>query len=335
MSEFRQDIISKDWVLFAPSRNERASNFNIPPATPDPKSLPKVEQTCVFCVSNDDLNKSIAAFPNEKDWKVRVIPNKYKALDHKDPNPDDVTHGFYPTRPGVGDHELVITRDHNVMTADLPDDLIDLTLRVYQERMNELSEHAHVAYVQIAVNHGRDAGASLLHPHSQIIAMPFVPDLVHQMVSNSFTYYHENGSCVFCDTIIREFEHKERVVLDQKDFFVVAPYASRKPYELRIIPKTHRAKFSEISTTERHSLAIVLKYVLQTLVAKFGNPAYNYYINTMPVSDKPHTKYDQKSYHWHLEVVPRMEVAGALELAAGVYVNHVLPEKVAEIFRKQ
>ncbi|MBI2607764.1 MAG: DUF4921 family protein [Candidatus Doudnabacteria bacterium] len=331
MSEFRQDIVSKQWVLFAPNREGRPEDFKTPPATPDPKTLPAVEKTCVFCPGNEGYNQEIASYPKGKDWKVRVIPNKFEALGHRGGRSRS---DFYVVREGIGDHEVLVTRQHNIMTAFLPDDLMDLNLRVYQERMRELSQHPEIQYVHVVQNHGRDAGATLIHPHSQIFATPFVPEHLHQEVTGSYLFYQDHGACVYCETILKELEHKDRIVLDHKDFLVFAPFASRVPYALRIISKTHRASFMEISTQERHSLALVLKYVLQKLYYKLGNPAYNYYIHTMPVSHNLLTRYSYDSYHWHLEVLPRLKVWGGFELGSDVYVNTITPEVAADTLRQ-
>lgn len=332
MSEFRQDKVSKQWVLFAPDSGKGFRDFKTPPATPDPKTLSEVAKTCVFCPGNESNNQEIASYPQGKDWKVRIIPNKFEILGQGSKREKS---DFYTTREGIGDHEIIITRPHNVLNAFLPDDVMDLNLRVFQERMRELSQDPEVQYVHLVHNHGRDGGAVLIHPHSQIFATPFVPDYLHQEVTSSYQFYHEHGACVYCETILKEFENQNRIVLDHKDFLVFAPFASKSPYALRIISKTHRANFMEISTQERHSLALVLKFVLQKLYYKLGNPAFNYFIHTMPVSHKLATRYDPKSYHWHLDVLPRLKVWGGLELGSDVYVNTILPEVAADVFRSE
>lgn len=330
MSEFRQDIVSKHWILFAPNRGGRPEDFKHIAATPDPEVLPIIERACVFCPGNEGYNQEIISYPPGKGWQVRVIPNKFEALGH---------HGgkdrsdFYVIREGIGDHEVVITRPHNVLTAFLPDELMDLNLRVYQERMRELSGHPEVQYVHIIQNHGRDAGATLIHPHSQIFATPFVPEHLHDEVTGGFFYHQVHGACIYCETILKELQDRERVILDQEDFLVFAPFASRVPYAMRIISKTHRASFMDISDKERHSLVKVLKFVLQKLYQKLGNPSYNYYIHSMPVSHSLLTKYDDRTYHWHLEILPRINVWGGFELGSDVYVNTVLPEVAADILR--
>ena len=331
MSEFRQDIVSKHWVLFAPNRASRPEDFKHAPASPDAKTLKEVDKTCPFCPGNEERNLEVLSVPEGKDWKVRVIPNKFEALGHSGGR---TRSDFYFVREGIGDHEVVITRPHNVLTAFLPDDLMDLNLKVYQDRMRILSDHPEVEYVHIIQNHGHEGGATAVHPHSQIFATPFVPEHLHDEVTGSYVYFQQNGACIYCETIFKELADKERIVLDQKDFLVFAPFAARVPYALRIIPKRHQASFIDMTTSERRSLALVLKYILQKLYYKLNNPAYNYYIHTRPVSHSLLTRYDDRAYHWHLEIMPRLNVWGGFELGSDVYINTVLPEISADVLRQ-
>lgn len=332
MSEFRQDIVSQHWVLFAPNRASRPEDFKHDRATPDPKHIPEHDKSCPFCPGGEQLNMEVASYPKGKNWKVRVILNKFEALGHTGGR---VRSDFYSVREGIGDHEVVITRPHNSLTAFLSDEMIDLKLKVYQERMMDLSNHPEVEYVHILQNHGQAGGASLIHPHSQIFATPFVPEHLHNEVTQCFNFFNSRGGCIYCEMILKELLDRERIVLDHKDFFVFAPFAARVPFALRIIPKRHQASFIEMTSSERHSLGQVLKIVLQKLYFKLNNPAYNYYIHSLPVSHSLLTRYDEKSYHWHLEILPRLNVWGGFELGSDVYVNTMLPEVAADILRQK
>lgn len=330
MSEFRQDIVSQHWVLFAPNRASRPEDFKRP-APVDPKTIPAHDKSCPFCPGNESLNLEVYSHPKGSDWKIRVIQNKFEALGHTGGR---TRSDFYLVREGIGDHEVVITRPHNILTAFLPDDLMDLNLKVYQERMRALSNHPEVEYVHVLQNHGKEGAASLAHPHSQIFATPFVPPHLHDEVTGSFEYFRQTGACVYCEMILKELSDKERLVLDHKDFLVFAPFAARVPYALRIIPKRHQASFMDMTVVERHSLGQVLKYILQKLYHKLSDPPYNYYIHTLPVTHSLMTRYDERSYHWHLEILPRLNVWGGFELGSDVYVNTVLPEKSADVLRQ-
>lgn len=318
-------------MLFAPNRSKRPEDFGQEPASPDVSSLPELDPKCVFCPGNEAYNLDFELFPPGPDWKVRVIPNKYEALGH---GGGRQRNDFYSVREGVGDHEVIITRPHNLLTAFLPDDVMDANLLAYQERMRDLSRHPEVHYVHILQNHGKAAGASLLHPHSQIFATPFVPEFIHDEVVRSYVYFEQNGSCAHCQMIMHELKERVRVVSDSEDFLVFAPFASRVPYALRIIPKRHMASFTDMTEAERASLGQVLKDSLQKLFYQLKNPPYNYYIHTLPVSQDLITRYDDRSYHWHLEILPRMNVWGGFELGSEVYVNTIMPEAAADLLRQ-
>ncbi|OGE80142.1 MAG: hypothetical protein A2660_01695 [Candidatus Doudnabacteria bacterium RIFCSPHIGHO2_01_FULL_45_18] len=331
MSEFRQDIVSKHWVLFAPNRAMRPEDFKHEPASPNPKNLQEVDKRCPFCPGNETMNLEVASYHPGRKWKVRVILNKFEALGHTGGRE---RHDFYIVREGIGDHEVIVTRPHNVLTGFLSDDMVDAMLKTYQDRMIDLAQHPEVQYVHILQNHGREGGASVTHPHSQVFATPFVPEHLHDEVVGGQHYFGVQGACIYCEMILKELSDSVRVVLDHKDFLVFAPFASRVPYALRIIPKRHQANFFEMTDAERRSLAQVLKVCLQNIHNKLNNPSYNYYIHSLPASHSLHTRYDVRSYHWHLEILPRLNFWGGFELGSDVYVNTVLPETAADVFRR-
>ena len=331
MSEFRQDLVSQHWVLFAPNRAARPEDFKRPFANPDLRALPAVEKTCPFCPGQEAVNQEIASYPEGRNWQIRVIPNKYEALGHSGGR---TRTDFYLVREGIGDHEVIITRPHNALTAFLSDQLMDQLLETYQDRMRQLSNHPEVEYVHVLQNHGFLGGASMVHPHSQIFATPFVPEHLHDEVTGCFDYFQHNGSCVYCEMIFKELGEKVRLVLDHKDFLVFTPFASRVPFALRIIPKRHQASFMDMTASERKSLRDVLKEMLQKVYYHLDDPAYNYYIHTLPVSHSLMTRYDERSYHWHLEILPRLNIWGGFELGSDVYVNTIAPEAAADLYRQ-
>lgn len=330
MSEFRQDIASGNWVLIAEGRAKRPSEFKEIPATPD--NLPEVSSGCVFCPGNEKLTPpEIAIYSEAKNWQVRVVPNKYEALSHVI---GKYNQEFYISRPGFGDHEVVVTRYHNKPLALQDEKLVDLTLQVYVDRINELKQHEAVRYVHIIQNHGVQAGGSIVHPHSQIFAIPFVPERVEEELSGTRKYFFAHGACVYCEMIMYEMKHEERVVMDDPDFLVITPYASRMPFEMHILPKKHRSSFNDITISERKALARVMKHIFSMLFERMHNPAYNYYIHTLPFSGIIESKLhdDSQSYHWHIVVLPRVNIWAGFELGTEVYVNIIPPEKAAKFF---
>lgn len=330
MSEFRQDSISKNWVLIAETRGKRPDDFKQLPATPE--GLPDVSPSCVFCPGQERQTPGeIVRYPDKKQWLVRVIPNKYEAVGHV---LGKRLEDFYVSRPGIGDHEVVITRLHNQSTALQEISLIDLTLQVYIDRINELRDHEEIRYVHIIQNHGHQAGGSMIHPHSQIFGIPFMPERIQEELAGTRSYFDIHGACAYCEMILYELRAQERVVLDTPDFLVSTPYASKMPFILHVLPKTHRASFQDITISERKELAAVMKTVFSRLYERMKNPAYNYYIHTLPFGGTGLTKSidDSKSYHWHMVVMPRVNVWAGFELGTDVYVNPMPPEKAAKFF---
>ncbi|MEK9181242.1 MAG: galactose-1-phosphate uridylyltransferase [Patescibacteria group bacterium] len=326
MSEFRQNIVTKEWVLIAPNRSARPNDFRQGPAVPE--DAPEFLDRCVFCPGNEKSTPpQIASNPSGSDWQVRVVPNKFGLLELNQGRPE---RNFYIRLPGVGSHEVLITRYHNQPTALQSVDLVDLTLKVYIERIKELEGYETVKYVHIIQNHGKLAGASLLHPHSQIFAMPFLGPHTQSEFSGSHRHYDIYDSCVYCEIIRHELGEKKRIVLETDRYLVVCPFESKMPFQMRIMPKIHEANFQALDDAERYELAAVLKASLSKLYSKLGNPAYNYYIHTMPFSRSKNIAHNDKAYHWHLVILPRINIWAGLELGTEIYVNLMPPEQAAE-----
>lgn len=331
MSEFRQDIVTKNWVLIAESRSKRPSDFETLQATP--VNLPEISHSCVFCpTSESQIEGEIARYPKQqRNWLVKAVLNKYEAVGHR---AGIRLEDFYISRPGIGDHEVVITRYHNKPLALQEAELVDLTLQVYMDRIQELRQHEEIRYVHIIQNHGVQAGASIVHPHSQILAIPFLPDRIQDELAGTRQYFQAHGACVYCEMILHELKEGERVIIDHPDFLVAAPYASKMPFEIHVLPKQHRSSFHELTISERRALAAVLKDIFFRLYDRLQNPAYNFYIHSVPFGGIIESKVydDRQSYHWHIVVLPRVNVWAGFELGTEVYINPMPPEKAAKFF---
>lgn len=330
MSEFRQDIITKEWVLIAASRSGRPYEFPKTRATRE--DLPEIEPGCVFCPGHEEKTPAeLARYPfMSKDWLVRVVPNKFSVLELEHGQP---TKNFYVRQPGIGSHEVVITRYHNQPTAMQSVELIDLTLQVYADRIKELSKYESVRYVHIIQNHGKLGGASLTHPHSQIFAMPFLGPHVQEELRGTHSHYNLFDECIYCAIMAHELQNGSRIVTETDSFLVFCPFESKMPYQMRILPKRHESNFENLPPSERRELAAVLKSTLLKLYAKLGNPSYNFYIHTMPFSRSKNDSYNPKAYHWHLVIMPRVNIWAGLELGTEIYVNVIPPEHAAEYLR--
>lgn len=331
MSQFRQNPITKQWVLIAPGRAKRPEDFKTFSVM---AGVPELDPTCVFCPGNEDKNPDlcddVCRIPNSKDWELRVIPNKYKSLDYTE---NYVHHEFYNSRAGYGDHEVVITRKHNEPVALQSAQLIALSLKNFKDRIIELSKNDKTAYVQVFHNHGRDSGASLVHPHYQIMSTPMVPPHIHAEISGAYHYHQNNNACVYCDIMKEEAKIKDRLVYEDDHFMVISAYASRSPFETWILPKRHSARYEDITEKEITHLAHALKRVLGSLYTKLSDPSLNFYIHSMPVKRDRVTMHEESSYHWHLTIFPRLTIWAGFEYATGIPVNPMPPEETAKFLR--
>ena len=331
MSQFRQNPITKQWVLIAPGRAKRPEDFRTYSVS---YGLPELDHTCVFCPGNEgknpDLCDDVCRIPNNSDWQIRVIPNKYKSLDQTKVYQN---REFYHSRAGYGDHEVIVTRKHNEPPAMQSAQLVQQTLKVFQDRIKEISKDPEIQYVQIFHNHGRDAGASLIHPHYQIMATPMVPPHIHAEMKGCYHYYQTNHHCIYCDIIKEEVRMKDRIVYEDDYFIVMSAYASRSPFETWILPKRHQARFEAMSDIEMLHLSHVLKKVLGTLYVKLADPSLNYYIHTMPKAREQHLIQEERSYHWHLTIFPRLTIWAGFEYGTGIPVNPMPPEETAKFLR--
>jgi UDPglucose--hexose-1-phosphate uridylyltransferase len=326
MSQFRQNLITKEWVLIAPNRGKRPEDFA---GKPIMRNLSEIDPECVFCPGNETRNAEILKSPDSKNWEVRVIPNKYEAIGKI---PLSFNKDFYSSRSGSGDHEVVITRKHNEPIALQSVQSVELSLQVLRSRLTELGKDKSLAHAQVFHNHGRDAGASLVHPHYQIMTTPFVPSGIQNEISGAYDYYRHNQTCVYCAIIREEKEVKERMIHETDEFLIIVPYASTFPFETWILPKKHMARFEEISAEQIRELAYVLKVSLGQLYIKLSDPALNFFIQNMPFKHNKAVNMDERAHHWYIKILPRLTIWAA-EYATDIPINPVVPEHAAEFLR--
>jgi len=326
LSELRQDLVSGAWVVIATSRAKRPDDFKSKIIQkPDDSS----EENCFFC---DAVNKTKPLLIYEKsagDWTLAVIPNKYPAFDFST-KLDRRTEGPFSVVNGVGYHEVIITRDHAKHIALMSTPQVMEIINAYQERYLNLMNKRFVDYISIFHNHGAAAGASISHPHSQLIAMPIVDPDVHRSLNGSANYWHQNKECVHCVMIEWEKSDKKRIVFENKDFVAFCPFASRAAFEVRIYPKFHSPYFERITPESKIQLAEALRIVLAKINLGLDNPAYNFFLHTAPCDGK-----DYPHYHWHFEIMPKTSIWAGFELSTGIEISTIEPEKAAEFLREQ
>ena len=236
---------------------------------------------------------------------------------------------IFDTMDGVGIHEVVIeTPEHNKSIDMLDVEYVEEVVWAYRERYDAIAKHPEIKYIIIFRNHGRIAGSSLTHPHSQIVAMPVIPQKVWGKLQGVHQYYEYREKCVYCDIIHTETEVKERIIGENNSFIAVCPYASRSPFQMMILPKNHRPTFASCTRYEMRDLARILKDVLCKLSAALGNPPYNYTVLNGP-SDR-----SDNTFHWHIDIFPRLSTPAGFEIGTGMYINTTMPEAAAEFLRQ-
>ena len=339
MSELRKDLVTGRWVIIASERSKRPDDFRPSGAVP-PEGAPAF---CPFCEGNESKTppevfalRRKGSSPDGPGWRVRVVTNKFPALSPGAPPPKPEG-GLFQSMPGVGVHEVVIENpDHAKELLDLEESGIRDVLEVFRSRITAIEENFHYQYVQIFKNKGKEAGASLSHPHSQIVATPIVPKRVKEEVYGAERLFRANRECVFCRTIREETRLDERLVLRNGDFAVLAPFASRSPFEMVVYPLRHSPFYTGTTHDELASLASVLKTVLGRLKAMLGDPPFNLILHQAPNPSVSSKSWPGIAgyFHWHVEIAPVLTKVAGFEWGTGFYINPVAPETAAGYLRR-
>jgi len=332
--EYRRDPVSNRWIILAPERSLRPLGLSgsKPHARRDAE-----RDSCPFCEGQEKHTTGEVYVIRETDsqvdkpgWTLRVVPNKFPAVRLLEGVDLTSKGNLFESFPGFGMHEVVIECPHHETNpTQLTDDEFASVLMAYRYRIEGISHNVHFSYAMVFKNVGAEAGASLAHSHSQIIAMPVVPDNIRLELEGSNDYYRRHGSCVFCE-IINEAFQKGSLLIEQSEHFVaLAPFAPRFAYETWILPRRHSSSYEELTETESLELAQLMRLVLRKLDTVLAYPAYNYYLHNAPLRVK-----GLPYYHWHIEIVPRTARAAGFEWGSGTFINAVQPEVAAAEMRR-
>ena len=266
--------------------------------------------------------------PNTPGWELRVVPNKFPALQVEgtlDRQPD----GMFDRMNGIGAHEVIIeTPHHDRSLASMSEPEIERVLWAYRERIVDLKRDGRLRYILVFKNHGAAAGATLEHTHSQLIALPIVPDFLRQELSGARRHFEVKERCVFCDVVHEDLLDGRRIIQENADIVALAPYAPRFAFETWLLPRRHGARFEEAPRHEYESLARMLKSVLQRLDRALESPPFNMIIHSSPLSEDT-----SPFFHWHVELMPRISRVAGFEWGSGFYINPTSPEEATEVLR--
>lgn len=328
MPELRKDPVTSRWVIVATERGKRPSDFGV--ETPGVRA-----GFCPFCPGNEDKTPpEVLAYraggqaPNGPGWHVRVVPNKFPALQIE----GDLNRqgdGMYDKMNGIGAHEVVIeTPEHAQTMATMEEKHLEDVLWAFRDRVLDLKQDSRFRHILVFKNQGRAAGASLEHPHSQLIATPIIPKRVREEVDGAKEYHDYKERCVFCDIVRQEVSQGVRLIAENGGFVAVAAYAARFPFETWILPKAHNPFFEDAQKHEYVDLAKMLRDLVLRVEQVLSSPPYNLIIHSAPLRET-----DRRYYHWHLELIPKLTHVAGFEWGSGFYINPTPPEEAARFLR--
>ncbi|HDS74539.1 MAG TPA: galactose-1-phosphate uridylyltransferase [Firmicutes bacterium] len=335
MSELRKDPVTNRWVIISTERGKRPSDF----APVQRVDRPKL---CPFCPGNEERTppevyavRPSGGAPNSRGWEVRVVPNKYPALRTETEMKREGI-GMFDMMSGVGAHEVIIeTPHHDERFWDYSESHIETILDTYLQRYRDLRKDFRLRYVLIFKNEGEQAGASLAHSHSQLIATAVIPKRVREELDGAERYFVYKERCVFCDQIREEARFAERMVHENEHFVAYCPFASRFPFEVTVIPKRHAIDPLGINSAERAALAEMLRTITRKLNEALDSPQYNWIFHVAPANrSASRDPYLDECFHWHIEIIPRLTKIAGFEWGTGFYINPTTPEDAAGYLRE-
>lgn len=299
--------------------------------------MSRTSRSCSFCEGREDETAAEILALRRPDtrvdgpgWQVRVIPTEPAVLA---PGQAVVAReGVYASVPGIGAHEVIVeTPRHDLDMERYPLDHMVQILGVYRQRLWDLTERQGLPFTQVFRNHGAVAGAISEHAHSQVIATPVETRWLREELEACREYHRSEGRSLFGDLIEQELAERERVVTGNERFIAIAPYASRSPFEVWILPREENPHYLHVRDSDLPDLAAILQKVLWGIKNALEDPPYNFVLHTAPL---PAAGEETPSYHWHIEVIPRLTRLAGFEWGTGFYVNPTPPEEAARFLRE-
>ena len=326
-SELRRDLVTGEWIVVARNRGKRPDQFQSNKILPTDALACSPDDPFINPQASGNASPVLEYVDKKKEWTLQVIPNKFPAFAQLGECMISRKVGPYEIIDGRGFHEVVITKDCVRHLALFSHDEVEEVIRAYSTRYRTLKKETCVKYISIFHNHGKEAGASIAHPHSQIIAIPVVPPDVSRSLEGAKKYYAKNGQCVHCKMIEWEMKDEHRVIYENDSMIAFCPFISRTAFEIRVFPKNHSAQFEKLSSEYFGDLGDALRISLAKLNSTLENPSYNFFIHTAPVGG------NHSYYHWHIEILPKTAVWAGFELSTGIEISTIEPERAAGFLR--
>jgi UDPglucose--hexose-1-phosphate uridylyltransferase len=320
LNQLRLDPFSGSWVAVATGRQKRGAAF----APRQPFALEQA-RNCPFCPGNEDETPpALETYGSEGMWLVRVVANRYPAFEGRQPFVVENLGPVFTEAPASGIHEvLVLSPSHELSWASFDDHQCDLVMSAIRDRIEEHQMTPGLRYSQVIVNSGREAGASIEHPHGQLLGIPFVP---RQLADEQAGFSRFAGGCLLCTAAEAEEHAGHRIVQASDTTVTFAPFWSGSPYELLVVPRAHEAHLHRSTPEDLAGVGTAVRSALAALRSHLGDIAYNVVFHAAPYRSTT-------LYHWHVHVVPKLVTRAGFELGTGVYINVVSPEQAAEDLR--
>ncbi|MCK9456419.1 MAG: Galactose-1-phosphate uridylyltransferase [bacterium ADurb.Bin157] len=328
MPQLRKDPILKQWVIISPERGKRPSDYKKTIEEPDDSA------ECPFCEGKEHLTpnetlsfRTAGTDANKKGWWVRIIPDSEPIL-RPEGEPGREGFGMFDAMNSIGVHEVVIeSPNHNSRIHNATNDQVREIIWAYKQRLLEIKKNPSYKHFMVVKNSG--AGLSnFTHSHSHIIATPIIPKRVEEEIEGAREYYHYHDRCLFCDIVKQEQKDQMRLVYENDQFIVFCPFASRFPFEMQIMPKSHQPFFEMIENNLVQTFADALQNTLKRQEAVLPGQPYNMVLHTSPCSDSY-----KDFYHWHVEIIPKLTKVAGFEWGSGFYINPTTPEDAAKALR--
>ena len=329
MPEIRKDPVNQYWVIVSEERSRRPSDFSRLEKRTD---LPPRDEGCPFCPGNEEKTppEVFRANGGKPSWQVRVVPNKYPILSDEVCASSDAE--LLERHGGSGANEVIIeTPLHHLRVPEYPLEQMLAVVGAYRKRLKQHLADPKTAYVQLFKNDGKEAGASLAHPHAQLVALPLIPPVMVNELTHAQRFWHKRKENLFAALIDEELQQRIRVVEQSEDFVVMTPYASRFPYELHLYPRFAASDFTQMNAKQCEGFCQIFQHTLRRLDHLLDCPPFNWFLHTLP-NPAFLGKMGRAGtlYRWHVEIIPRLNFWAGLELGSGMILNPVLPEKAAE-----
>lgn len=316
-NQLRLDPLTGRWVVVSTDRATRPQAFT-------PRLAPIQADTsrpCPFCPGNEEsATPALETLGADGEWLVRVVPNLYPAFEGNAPFVVTNRGPVFTQATAGGIHEVfVLSPSHQNSWSMLSDEQTSAVMTAIKDRIEEHSQIPGLRYSQAIVNAGREAGASIEHPHGQLLGMSFVP---RELVEEQAGFARFAGRCLLCTTVDAEENVNHRVVYADERVLVICPFWSGAPYEMLVVPRNHGPHLHHSSQSDLVAVGRALRIALSSLRDVVGDIAYNLVFHSAPYRAP-------EPYHWHVHVVPKLTTVAGFELGTGVLINIVNPEEAA------